>query len=56
MWDLLVILLSLGLLIFTAYKGYSVIFFAPLCALLAVFLINPCNVYLSIPVYLWKRW
>ena len=44
MWDLFVILLALGLLMFTAYKGYSVILFAPLCALLAVFLINPGNV------------
>lgn len=42
--DLLIILLSLGLLIFTAYKGYSVILFAPICALLAVFLIDPGNV------------
>lgn len=42
--DLLVILLSLGLLIFAAYRGYSVILFAPLCALLAVVLIAPINV------------
>ncbi|WP_338471152.1 GntP family permease [Niallia sp. XMNu-256] len=44
MWDLLIILLSLGLLMFTAYKGFSVILMAPLCALLAVFLIDPANV------------
>ncbi len=44
MWDLLVILLSLGLLMYTAYRGFSVILMAPLCALLAVFLINPANV------------
>lgn len=44
MWELFVILLALGLLIFTAYKGYSVILMAPICALLAVFLINPGNV------------
>ncbi|KMY55833.1 transporter [Bacillus sp. FJAT-27231] len=42
--DLLVILLSLGLLIFFAYRGYSVILFAPICALLAVLLIAPLHV------------
>lgn len=44
MWELGVILLSLGLLMYTAYKGFSVILMAPICALLAVFLINPGNV------------
>ncbi|MEB6667619.1 GntP family permease [Acinetobacter vivianii] len=44
MWDLFIILLSLGLLMYTAYRGFSVILMAPLCALLAVFLINPANV------------
>lgn len=44
MWDLTVILLSLGLLMYTAYRGFSVILMAPICALLAVFLINPANV------------
>ncbi|WP_038342767.1 GntP family permease [Acinetobacter sp. A47] len=44
MWDLFVILLSLGLLMYTAYRGFFVILMAPLCALLAVFLINPANV------------
>ncbi|WP_201764024.1 GntP family permease [Planococcus halocryophilus] len=42
--DLLIILLALGLLMFVAYKGFSVILFAPLCALLAVFLIDPANI------------
>ncbi|MBM7665807.1 H+/gluconate symporter-like permease [Solibacillus kalamii] len=42
--DLLVILLALGLLMFAAYRGYSVILFAPICALLAVVLIAPSNV------------
>ena len=42
--DLLIVLLSLGLLIFVAYRGFSVILFAPLCALLAVFLTEPANV------------
>lgn len=39
--DLLVILLALGLLMFVAYRGYSVILFAPICALLAVVLVAP---------------
>ncbi|NRD77342.1 GntP family permease [Bacillus sp. BRMEA1] len=42
--DLLVILLALGLLMFVAYRGYSVILFAPICALLAVLLIAPSHV------------
>lgn len=42
--DLLIILLALGLLMFTAYRGFSVILFAPLCALLAVALIDPANI------------
>ncbi|WP_338450362.1 GntP family permease [Niallia oryzisoli] len=42
--DLLIILLSLGLLMFVAYKGYSVILFAPICALLAVLLTDPGHV------------
>lgn len=42
--DIIVILLSLGLLIFVAYKGFSVILFAPICALLAVFLTEPGHV------------
>src|SRR6478735_8798569 len=42
--DLLVILLALGLLMFAAYRGYSVILFAPICAILAVLLIDPSHV------------
>ncbi len=41
MMNLLIVLLALGLLIFLAYRGFSVILFAPLCALLAVCLTNP---------------
>jgi H+/gluconate symporter-like permease len=41
--ELFVILLSLGLLMFVAYRGYSVILFAPICALLAVILIAPSH-------------
>jgi H+/gluconate symporter-like permease len=39
--DLLVVFLALGLLMFVAYRGFSVILFAPLCALLAVLLTEP---------------
>lgn len=36
--DIIIILLALGLLMFVAYRGFSVVLFAPLCALLAVLL------------------
>ncbi|WP_373520948.1 GntP family permease [Aquiflexum sp.] len=39
--DILIILFSLSFLIFVAYKGYSVILFAPIAALMAVFLTSP---------------
>jgi H+/gluconate symporter-like permease len=39
--DILIILFALSFLIFVAYKGYSVILFAPIAALLAVFLTSP---------------
>jgi H+/gluconate symporter-like permease len=42
--DLIVILLALGLLMFAAYRGFSVILFAPLCAILAVLFIDPSQV------------
>lgn len=42
--ELFVILLALGLLMFTAYRGYSVILFAPIAALLAVLLTDPSHV------------
>lgn len=38
MWEILVVLFSLGLLMFVAYRGLSVILCAPICALLAVLL------------------
>jgi H+/gluconate symporter-like permease len=39
--DIIFVILPLLLLMYAAYKGFSVILFAPLTALLAVFLINP---------------
>lgn len=42
--DIVVILFALAFLIFVAYRGFSVILFAPIAALLAVFLTNPSYV------------
>lgn len=42
--DIFIILLALGFLIFAAYRGFSVILFAPISALLAVLLIDPTNI------------
>lgn len=39
--DIMMILLALGLLMFAAYRGFSVILFAPICALFAVLLTDP---------------
>jgi len=43
--EILIILLSLGLLMFVAYRGFSVILFAPICALFAVLLTEPSWVF-----------
>jgi H+/gluconate symporter-like permease len=42
--EIIVILLALFFLMFVAYKGFSVILFAPICALFAVLLTNPGHV------------
>ncbi|WP_075983070.1 GntP family permease [Bacillus massilinigeriensis] len=42
--DLIIILLALGFLMFVAYRGFSVILFAPICALFAVLLTEPSHV------------
>jgi H+/gluconate symporter-like permease len=47
-WTFLVCLLSLGFLMFVAYRGFSVILFAPIAALGAVMLTSPHSV---LPVY-----
>ena len=39
--SLVVVVLALVLLMFVAYRGFSVILFAPICALLAVLLTDP---------------
>ncbi|MGV3463861.1 MAG: GntP family permease [Heyndrickxia sp.] len=42
--EIIIILLALGLLMFVAYRGFSVILFAPICALFAVLLTDPSHV------------
>jgi H+/gluconate symporter-like permease len=42
--NLLVVIAALALLMFVAYRGYSVILFAPVCAMLAVLLTAPAYV------------
>ncbi len=42
--ELVIILLALGMLMFVAYRGFSVILFAPICALFAVLLTEPSHV------------
>ena len=42
--SLAIVLLALALLMFVAYRGFSVILFAPICALLAVLLTDPAHV------------
>ena len=44
MMEIIVIILSLSFLMFVAYKGFSVVLFAPIVALLAVLLTNPSYV------------
>ncbi len=54
--ELIIILLALGLLMFTAYRGFSVILFAPICALFAVLLTDPSHVLPFSHQFLWRRW
>jgi H+/gluconate symporter-like permease len=42
--SLVIVVLALALLMFVAYRGFSVILFAPICALLAVLLTDPALV------------
>ncbi|MEH7464712.1 GntP family permease [Bacillus thuringiensis] len=42
--ELVIILLALSMLMFVAYRGFSVILFAPICALFAVLLTEPTYV------------
>src|SRR4029450_3208557 len=42
--NLVVVVLALALLMFVAYRGFSVILFAPICAMLAVLATDPALV------------
>jgi len=46
--SVLIVILALGLLMFVAYRGFSVILFAPICALLAVLATDPA---LVLPIF-----
>jgi hypothetical protein len=45
-----------GLLMLAAYRGYSVILFAPIAALGAVLLTDPARSARPLPACLWKKW
>ncbi len=47
---------ALALLMLAAYRGYSVILFAPIAALGAVLLTDPGAVGPALPACLWKKW
>lgn len=54
--SVLIALAALALLMLAAYRGYSVILFAPIAALGAVLLTDPGPSARRLPVCLWKRW
>ena len=54
--SVLIALAALGLLMLAAYRGYSVILFAPIAALGAVLLTDPARWRRPSPGCLWRRW
>ena len=55
--SLLIVLAALIFLMFVAYRGYSVILFAPVAALGAVLLTDPSLVAADcFPASSWRRW
>ncbi len=54
--SVLIALAALALLMLAAYRGYSVILFAPIAALGAVLLTDPSAVGPPLPACLWKKW
>ena len=54
--ELVIILLALAMLMFIAYKGFSVIIFVLLCALFAVFLTYQVGFFRFIQMFLWQKW
>jgi H+/gluconate symporter-like permease len=51
-----IVLAALAFLMFAAYRGYSVILFAPIAALGAVLLTDPSAVAPVLPASSWRRW
>lgn len=54
--SVLIALAALALLMLAAYRGYSVILFAPIAALGAVLLTDRALSARRLPACLWKRW
>ena len=54
--SLLIVLGALAFLMFVAYRGYSVILFAPVAALGAVLLTDPSWCRRCSPASSWRRW
>ena len=54
--DLLIVLGALVFLMFVAYRGYSVILFAPVAALGAVLLTDPFLVAPMFSMSSWRKW
>ena len=54
--SLLIVLGALAFLMLVAYRGYSVILFAPVAALGAVLLTDPALVAPMFPASSWRRW
>ncbi len=52
----LIVLAALVFLMLAAYRGYSVILFAPIAALAAVLLTDPAAVARSSPASSWRKW
>lgn len=54
--SVLIALAALGLLMLAAYRGYSVILFAPIAALGAVLVTDPGAVGPAFSACSWKKW
>lgn len=54
--SVIIALAALALLMLAAYRGYSVILFAPIAALGAVLLTDRARSARPLPACLWKKW
>jgi H+/gluconate symporter-like permease len=54
--SLIIVVFALIMLMYVAYRGLSVILFAPVCALLAVLLTDPSLGFRCSAVFSWTRW